>query len=65
MDIIKKKWEFLSNDLAFPSQCFESCSEVLASKSWYVSSFLIDPSKNGNKNVFETWKVNSNMHMEN
>lgn len=32
MGILEKKWEFLSNDLAFPNQCFESCSEVIPSR---------------------------------
>lgn len=32
MDILDKKWEFLSNDLAFLNQCFESCSEVIHSR---------------------------------
>lgn len=31
MSIIEKKWEFLANDSAFPSWCFESCPEALSS----------------------------------
>lgn len=46
MDIIEKKWDFLGNDLVFPTQCFESFSEVLPS-GMLVCFIISNPEKQG------------------